>query len=76
MRNVIDVGGFTIEINLINSTVFSLCHENDQGLHFLPNSIISKLIAPSGADMAITLMHHSHQWFNDKCKPVLEQALL
>lgn len=76
VRNVVDIGGFTIEINLINSTVFSLCHDNDQGLHFLPDSIISKLRAPSGADMAITLMHHSHQWFNDKCKAVLEQALM
>ena len=74
-RNLVDVNGFTIEINLLNSTIFSLRHENDQGIHFLTDDVISQLAAPTGAHMAITLMHHSHQWFNDSCKPQLEKAL-
>lgn len=75
-RNVIDLDGFTIEINLLNTTFFSLLHENDQGLHFLPNRIIEQLASPSGAMMAITLLHHSHQWFNELCKRSFEQVLL
>ena len=74
-RTIVDVDGFTIEINLLNSTMFSLRNENDQGLHFLADDVISQLAAPSGACMAITLMHHSHQWFNNSCKPQLEKAL-
>lgn len=67
---------FSIEINLINSTVFSLLHENDQGIHYLPEDVITQLSAPTGANMAITLLHHSHQWFNDSCKMQFEKALL
>lgn len=75
-RSVVDVNGFNIEINLVNSTVFSLFHDNDQGLHVLPTKVIDDLAAPTGAHMAITLMHHSHQWFNDSCKPYLEKVIL
>lgn len=75
-RHIVDLDGFTIEINLLNSTVFSVLHENDQGVHYLPENVINQVAAPTGANMAITLMHHSHQWFNDSCKPQLEKALL
>ena len=75
-RNIVDVNGFTIEINLLNSTIFSLLHDNDQGIHYVSDEVISQLAAPTGANMAITLMHHSHQWFNDACKAKLEKALL
>ena len=74
-RKVIDVDGFTIEINLLNTSFFSLLHENDQGLHFLPAEVVSKVVRPTGAMMAIALMHHSHQWLNDCCKREVEKAL-
>lgn len=75
-RALIDVDGFNIEVNLINTTVFSLLHDNDQGLHYIPSEVIESLSTPTGANMVITLMHHSHQWFNDTCKPLLEKTLL
>lgn len=75
-RKIIDIDGFTLEVNLINTSFFSLLNENDQGLHFLPPEVITKIAAPSGAKMAITLMHHSHQWLNDICKREAEKALL
>lgn len=75
-RNIVEVDGFTIEINLLNSAVFSLQNENDQGVHFLSNDVITQLAAPTGAHMAVTLMHHSHQWFSDLCKSQLEKALI
>lgn len=75
-RSIIDIDGFSLEVNLLNTTFFSLLHENDQGLHFLPHNTIDKISAPSGAMMAITLLHHSHQWFNDGYKRELEKALL
>lgn len=75
-RDVVDVNGFTVEINCLNSACFSLKESDDKGLHFLPDPIIEDLAAPTGANMAITLMHHSHQWFNDACKPQLERVLL
>ena len=74
-RNVVTVNDFTIEINLLNSTFFSLKTKNDQGLHYMPANTIADLSSPTGADMAITLMHHSHQWFNDSCHIDLEKTL-
>ena len=75
-RQVHDFGGFKIEINMLNSTFFSLKSNNDQGLHYFTDNIIFNLLAPTGADMAVTLMHHSHQWFNENCKLNLEKVLL
>lgn len=73
---MIDIDGFTVEINLLNTSFFSLLHENDQGLHYMPPETISKISSPTGAMMAIALMHHSHQWLYDGCKREAEKALL
>lgn len=75
-RHINDFDGFKVEINILNSTFFSLKSNNDQGLHFFSDDIIQTISAPTGADMAITIMHHSHQWFNEKCKIELERTLL
>lgn len=75
-RDIVDVDGFSIEVNLLDTTYFSLLTDNDQGLHYLPLEVIERLESGSGAEMAITLMHHSHQWFNDSCKRELEKVLL
>lgn len=75
-RKVYNLDDFKIEINMLNSTFFSLKTNNDQGLHYFTDDVIPKLLSPTGADMVITLMHHSHQWFNESCKIDLEKALL
>lgn len=75
-RHIFNLDGFKIEFNLLNSTFFSLKSNNDQGLHFFADDVIQDLQAPTGADMVITLMHHSHQWFNENCKINLEKVLL
>lgn len=70
-RDIISIDDYSIEINCLNSACFSLKESDDKGLHFLPGSVIEDLNAPTGANFAITLMHHSHQWFNDSCKAKL-----
>ena len=47
-RKVIDIDGFTVEINLLNTSFFSLLHENDQGLHYMPPETISKFLLQLG----------------------------
>lgn len=75
-RTFISIGEFSVEVNLLDTTLFSLKEANDQGLHIIPFNTIDQLRAPTGANMAITLMHHSHQWFNENCKNELEKALM
>jgi len=73
-RRKIDVNGFVIEANLINSAVFSIFDE-DKGLHYIPQHCINDLNAPSGADFVITVMHHSPDWYVDSYKNMLEAAI-
>lgn len=73
-RRTIDLNGFVIEANLINSGLFSIFDE-DKGLHFIPQHCINELNTPSGADFVLTIMHHSPDWYIDSQKNMLEAAI-
>lgn len=73
-RKTIDINGFVIEANLINSAVFSIIEE-DKGLHFIPQHCINKMNSPTGADFVITIMHHSPDWYIDNQKILLDKAI-
>ena len=75
-QKVIDFDGFTIEINMINTGLFSLRSQEDKGLHYIDQSCINKLNTPTGANFVISVMHHSYDWYIDSQKEQLEQALL
>lgn len=62
--------GYRIEANLINTAPFS-CNSDD-GLHYLPEDAIQSLTKASKADIAIVVMHHSHDWFEFSQKKELE----
>lgn len=72
----INYSGFKIEINLINTAVFSLRKDEDKGLHFIDQTYINTINQPTGADFVISVMHHSPDWFVDAQKNQLEDALL
>jgi len=73
-RKIININGFTIEANLINSALFSIIEE-DKGLHYIPQYCINSLSTPSGADFVITIMHHSHDWYIDSQKNLLDTII-
>lgn len=73
---LVDVNGFIIEVNMLNSAVFSLLKDEDKGLHYIDQSSINELNTPSGADFVISVMHHSPDWYIDAQKDQLETALL
>lgn len=64
----------TIQINLINSGVFSSTDE-DQGYHYLPKTDIEKLSENRNSDYVFTIMHHPHHWYSWRVKKGLEKAL-
>jgi len=53
--------GYMIEANLFNTAPFSC--SNDDGLHFIPYDSLSLFNRPSNANISITVMHHSPDWF-------------
>lgn len=69
-----EYGGKKVQINLINTAIFSSL-ENDQGYHYLPQDSIDTLKQQGDSDYIITVMHHPHHWYSESCKKVLESAL-
>lgn len=75
-RKLVNVDGFVIEVNMLNSAVFSLMKDEDKGLHYIDQSAINELNTPSGADFVISVMHHAPDWYIDAQKDQIETALL
>ncbi|WP_068786914.1 metallophosphoesterase [Paenibacillus phocaensis] len=65
---------FTVEVNLLNSAIFSTLEE-DKGLHYLPPDVIQSINNPTGADFVLTVMHHPTDWFLDPTMQELENVL-
>lgn len=67
--------GFKIDVRLINTGIFSLRDDEDKALHYLGENDIVALNNPSDADLVITVMHHAPEWYNDKQKHEIENAI-
>ncbi len=74
-RKIVEISGFKIEINMLNTAPMSLKEQDDRGLHYISSQALKEFEAPSGADFVVTLMHHSHQNFCDIMRAELERVL-
>lgn len=74
-QKILTYNDFTIEVNMINTAVFSLKEDEDKGLHYITQSAINTLNTPTGADFVISVMHHAPDWYVDDQKNQLEVAL-
>lgn len=70
----LELDGKKIQLNLINSGVFSSLDE-DQGFHYIPKQEIGELSKNYNSDFVITVMHHPHHWYNWRIKKDLESVL-
>lgn len=68
--------GYKMQFNLINTAPFSTIEPNDKELHYFPDSKIHLLTRATDANLCITVMHHSYEWFNWKCKANLEKTII
>ena len=67
-------GQKVVQINLINSGVFSSLDE-DKGYHYIRHSEIEELSENQNNDFVFTVMHHPHHWYNWRVNKDLEKAL-
>ena len=67
-------GQKVVQINLINSGVFSSLDE-DQGYHYIRSEEIEKISENNNSDFVFTVMHHPHHWYSSRVKKELEKAL-
>ena len=65
--------GYMVEANLLNTAPFSC--ENDDGLHYIPDEVITSFNNPSRANISITVMHHSPDWFNFAQRKSLQDVI-
>ncbi|MBD5099691.1 MAG: hypothetical protein HDT29_00060 [Clostridiales bacterium] len=60
--------GINTQINLLNSELFSTYRDkngdDDKGVHYFPESSISKIKKKNWANYTITVMHRSPEWFS------------
>lgn len=75
-QKIISYGDFSIQFNLINTALFSLVHDEDKGMHYLPSHIIEKMSEPSDAALTFTVMHHASEWFSDDINHKLTDSIL
>ena len=75
-RQIINLNNYSVEVNLINSGVFSLRDEEDKGLHYIDQESLSEFNIPSSSDFVISVIHHAPEWYIDKQKHELETSLL
>lgn len=68
--------GYKIQFNLINTAPFSTLDPDDKELHYFPDSKINLLSRAADANLCITVMHHSCEWFNWNYKTNLEKAII
>ena len=73
-RKLLSFDDFKVEVNLINTGIFSILEE-DKGLHHIPQYCINEFEKPSGADLVFTVMHHSPDWYTDDQKNILEREI-
>lgn len=67
--------GIKVQINLINTAIFSTSKDDNKESHFLPDEAMSRLLRKDGIDLAISVMHHSSEWFHYNTKEKLETLL-
>ena len=67
---------YKIQFNLINTALFSTLEPNDKELHYFPDDKLQLLSRADDANLCITVMHHSYEWFNWNYKDNLEKAII
>ena len=77
---VINIQGFRIKINLINSALFSVYSnyeeaDYDDGLHHISKTELDILKTDKQSNLNITVMHHSPYLFDDDSKKLLNEFL-
>lgn len=60
-------------INLLNSAIFS--ETDTKGLLYLPKEQLEELYLPIEAELHLSVLHHSPEWFSEASKHNLEPAL-
>jgi len=69
-------GAYKIQYNIINTAPFSTLKPDDKELHYFPKENLHLLKKSEDANLCVTVMHHSPEWFYWNYKSDLEKAII
>jgi len=72
---ITNINGYKIQFNLLNTAPFSTLETDNKELHYLPDKYLYLLVKKDNVDLAVTVMHHSTEWFHYKTKDILEKMI-
>lgn len=79
-RKIVDLNNVKIQINLINSALFSTFNDYDKdvddGCHFISPDKLNLIKKLDNIDYSITMMHHPEEYFSWDCRKELKAAIL
>ncbi len=58
-KKILNLNGYKIQFNLINTAPFSTLIHDDKELHYFPSNDLHKIKKDKNANLCITMMHHS-----------------
>lgn len=67
---------YTIQFNLINTAMFSTLDSGNNMLHYFPTEKMFELKKRDNANICITVMHHTSQWFYWLYQSDLEKSII
>ena len=70
-----DFDGYSLQVVLFNSALFSLEFDEDKGLHYISPDELNKLSNVTEADFTIAMMHHSPDFLIDTQKQIIEKFI-
>jgi len=70
----IELSDISLSVNLLNTSIFSALNSDTKGLHYLPSNELQKL-SNNNADISISIMHHSYEYFHYNCSKELKNGL-
>lgn len=71
-----DFDGYSIKVNLINTSPFSARHSDDEGAHYIQEKTLERLDASEKDDYIFSVMHHPYYWFEWTSKHKLINSLI
>lgn len=70
----LSICGIKIQLCLLNSAPFSTKKKDNKEVHHFPKFVSDQLSRHSDADLKISVMHHSYEWFDWDSKTFLKRS--
>lgn len=72
---IINFEKFNLQVNLLNTAPFSTKQNDNKELHYFPEEDLYSIVKQDNVNLAITVIHHSAEWFSWDSKKLLDSLI-